>query len=111
MPAPLQMDNAFAYDTMAVRIPGIVRDIQATNPDYPPAIMRALDRLHDALVHDQSISTNELLVAPDYDDWQAAHQAQRAHDLLARYLRAAYHDHSAHISTSLYLSVLRAIRR
>ena len=77
MPVPLQMDNAFARDTMAKRIPGIVRDIQAVNADYPPAIMRALDHLHDALVHDQPIAINDLLSSPDYDAWHAAYQAQR----------------------------------
>jgi hypothetical protein len=43
---PLDMTNAFAFDTMTKRIPGIIRSVQAANADYPPSILRSLDRLH-----------------------------------------------------------------
>jgi uncharacterized protein with ATP-grasp and redox domains len=76
-PAPLTMDNTFARDTMADRIPGVLRDVQAAHPDYPLATQDALGRLHDALVNDQPITIAELLPAPDYNGWHAAYQAQR----------------------------------
>ncbi len=63
--------NAFAHHTMSQRIPGIIRDIQHNQPDYPPNIHKALNRLHDDLVNDAPIP-NLQLPAPDYDDWQPA---------------------------------------
>lgn len=70
-PAPIRTDssNAFAHRTIRVRIPAIIRETQALNPDYPASIQAALDDLHDALVDDAPIAMLDL-PAPDYDDWQ-----------------------------------------
>jgi hypothetical protein len=80
-PDPIRVggDNEFATDTMAVRVPGIIRQVQSMNADYPDAILRRLDRLHTALTGDEPIQMLELLPAPgpDYEDWQAAYHEQR----------------------------------
>ncbi|HVO69116.1 MAG TPA: ARMT1-like domain-containing protein [Aggregatilineaceae bacterium] len=80
-PDPIRVggDNAFATDTMAVRVPGIIREVQSMNADYPDAILRRLDRLHAALTGNEPIQMLELLPAPgpDYEDWQAAYREQR----------------------------------
>jgi uncharacterized protein with ATP-grasp and redox domains len=74
------MDNAFARETMAERLPGILRDVQTANADYPPAVLRALDQLHDALANGEPIlMLNASPVPPaDYDAWNAAYRTQRA---------------------------------
>jgi hypothetical protein len=80
-PDPLRTDiNAFAYDTMFERVPGIIRRVQAANADYPSSITHNLDRLHDALRNNDPISMLDSHPAPppDYALWQAAHQSQRA---------------------------------
>ena len=41
-PPPLDMTNAFAHRTMSERVPRILRVVLETNPDYPPAIQRAV---------------------------------------------------------------------
>ncbi len=49
-PKPIRTDgsDAFAAHTMRVRVPKIVRDTAARNPDYPAAILAALEQLaHD----------------------------------------------------------------
>jgi len=80
-PDPIRVgkDNAFASDTMAVRVPGIIREMQSMNADYPDAIQRRLDHLHAALTGNEPIQMLELLPAPgpDYEDWQAAYREQR----------------------------------
>jgi len=77
---PLTMDNDFAHLTMAVRLPKIIREVQAANPDYPPAIMDALDRLHAALERDEPVAMLDRLPAPapDYAEWLALWEEQRA---------------------------------
>jgi hypothetical protein len=72
-PAPIRTDtsNAFAHRTIGERVPAIIRETQALNPDYPAAIQDSLSRLHDALVSDAPIPPLDL-PAPDYDDWHAA---------------------------------------
>ena len=71
-PAPLRTDgsNAFAYHSMAVRVPGIIRETVARNSDYPPAIRADFERLHDELVTNAPL---HLLAppTPDYDLWAA----------------------------------------
>jgi hypothetical protein len=80
-PDPIRVgkDNAFASDTMAVRVPGIIRELQSMNADYPDAILRHLDQLHAALTGNQPIQMLELLPTPgpDYEDWHAAYREQR----------------------------------
>ncbi|NLX10744.1 MAG: protein-glutamate O-methyltransferase family protein [Chloroflexi bacterium] len=79
-PAPLRMDNDFGFKTMAVRVPAILRDVQAMNPDYSPAIMRSLDRLYNDLTANAPIPMLEPFPAPgaDHEAWQAAYDDQRA---------------------------------
>lgn len=69
-PASIRTDksNAFAHNTIRVRIPAIIRETQALNPDFPAPIQRSLDALHDALVNDAPIAMLDY-PAPDYDDW------------------------------------------
>jgi uncharacterized protein with ATP-grasp and redox domains len=61
---------------MSVRIPAIIREVQALNPDYPPEIQKALDAAHDELVNDAPIPMLAL-PAPDYDEWASDCLAHR----------------------------------
>ncbi len=69
-PAPIRTDasNAFAHRTIRERIPNIIREVQALNPDYPAPIQRALDRLRESMQNDEPVPMIDL-PAPDYDDW------------------------------------------
>ncbi len=62
--------NAFAHNTLRVRVPEIVSRTLAVNPDYPPAVRDALAALRDAMANDAPIAMIDL-PAPDYDDWTA----------------------------------------
>ncbi len=46
-PPPIRTDgsNAFAQQTMAVRLPEIIRETRRRNPDYPPEVLAALEAL------------------------------------------------------------------
>jgi len=72
-PAPLRSDqsNAFAHHSMSVRVPRILEQVSARNPDYPPSVHRALARLRD------EIAANALVPAlgfpaPDAAEWEPA---------------------------------------
>jgi hypothetical protein len=99
------MENAFAHATMSVRVPGILRTVQAVNPDYPPAIMREIDRLHDALTRDEPIRMLELL-APDYQGWEGAYQAQLARHAPLTWLNADWFF----AETFCYRHLVQAVR-
>jgi uncharacterized protein with ATP-grasp and redox domains len=73
LPPPVMTNatNPFAHHTMAVRVPGILDEIRALNPDYPPMIDDALRRLRDELVEDKPLRMLDLS-APDYEAWMAA---------------------------------------
>lgn len=60
--------NAFAHNTMKVRVPAIIRDVQALNSDYPPAIQMGLTRLAAELEHNALIPPLDKL-APDAAFW------------------------------------------
>lgn len=66
--------NAFAHHTMRVRLPAIVRETAARNPDYPPLIHDNLERLAAALESDAPIPMLER-PTPDYAGWAAQHAA------------------------------------
>jgi len=66
--------NAFAHNTMRVRVPAIVREAAARNPDYSPLIRDNLERLAVALESDAQIPLLER-PAPDYAAWAAQHAA------------------------------------
>jgi len=72
-PPPLRTDgsNAFAHYSMSVRVPKILDEVSARNPDYPPAIHDAVARLRD------DIRSNASLPAPafpaaDAGEWEPA---------------------------------------
>jgi uncharacterized protein with ATP-grasp and redox domains len=73
--------NIFAHNTMKVRVPRIIREVQELNPDYPTNIMRALDALRESLENDAPIPMIDL-PAPDYDDWLPNYQAHEGHTWL-----------------------------
>ena len=72
-PQPILTDasNPFANRTLRERLPAILRETRALNPDYSPQIHDNIQRLHDELMGDTKIRLIET-PAPDYDDWQAA---------------------------------------
>lgn len=65
--------NAFAHNTMKVRVPAIIREVAALNPDYPPEIHSALLRLAEDMENDQPIPLIDSL-APDYEAWDALYR-------------------------------------
>ncbi|HET6147527.1 MAG TPA: ARMT1-like domain-containing protein [Polyangia bacterium] len=72
-PAPLRTDesNAFAHYSMGVRVPKILEEVSARNPDYPPGVHRAVARLRDDIRADGPLP--ELgFPAPDATEWEAA---------------------------------------
>ena len=71
-PGALRTDgsNEFAHYTMKVRVPRIIEETQALNPDYPASIHRGLEALRTAIANDAPIPMLDL-PAPDYDDWAA----------------------------------------
>jgi hypothetical protein len=74
-PPPIRTDasNAFAQHTMAVRVPSIVRETAARNPDLAPGSLVALETLAHALESDARIPPPEP-DWPDYADWLAQWQ-------------------------------------
>ena len=70
-PAPIRTDgsNAFAHRSMTERVPGIIDDVIARNPDYAPAITDDLRALRDAIVEDAPLQLFEA-PAPDHDLWR-----------------------------------------
>ncbi len=76
-PSPILTNrtNWFGHDTIAVRVPGILRDIQQRNLDYPESIQQALNRLHDTITGDAPLQMLDF-PAPDYELW-AAYCAER----------------------------------
>jgi hypothetical protein len=73
--------NAFAHNTMKVRVPKIIREVQTLNPDYPDSIQRALAALCESLENDAPIPMLDL-PAPDYDDWLPRYTAHEGHTWL-----------------------------
>jgi hypothetical protein len=72
-PAPIRTNesNPFARYSMQVRVPKIIEEVQALNPDYPVPIQQALSRLRDSLLQNEPMPLLDL-PAPDYDDWAEA---------------------------------------
>ncbi len=107
-PEPIQLTNAFAYDTMSERVPGILREIIAKNPDYPPTIVHALTRLHDDLQSNAPIPMLDAhpVPPPDFDAWAAAYRAQQARVQPLTWL----HGDWFFAETFLYRHVIQAVR-
>jgi hypothetical protein len=75
-PSPIStMDNDFAFDTMDVRIPDILREVINNNPDYPVAITNNLQNLLSAI---SSGGTIQMLPgdAHDYASWLPQYEEQ-----------------------------------
>ncbi|WP_022834965.1 ARMT1-like domain-containing protein [Salisaeta longa] len=67
--------NAFAHRSMKARIPSIIDDVIARNPDRPPAVHDALRALRDAIRADAALTP---LRQPTPDaDWWAERLAER----------------------------------
>lgn len=78
-PRPLAMDNAFALHTMRERIPKILGDVLASNPDYPAPIRSAVQQLRQSVLDGAPIPMLDDEPAPpaDYAEWADAYRAQR----------------------------------
>lgn len=108
-PDPIRVEsNPFAHDTMSARVPRIVREIQAMNPDYSPVIMENLDRLHTALTTNQPIRMLDSypVPAPDYPDWAGAYHIQQENASPLTWLRAEWFF----AETFVYRQVIQAVR-
>lgn len=79
-PPPLRTDlsNAFAHNTIRVRLPAIVRETALLNLDYAPDILEALEKLALDLEGDAPIPTvddplwHEAINAHKNDTWQGS---------------------------------------
>ena len=78
-PAPIRTDqsNAFANNTMRVRLPAIIDDTIAANDDYPASIKRRLCRLRDELCAGAPIKQLDVESAGDVIEWAEALRRQR----------------------------------
>lgn len=78
-PAPIRTDhsNAFANNTMRFRLPAIIDETLALNPDFIPHILRRLSRLRNDIANSARIQDTELAPAGDTDAWSQALQRQR----------------------------------
>jgi uncharacterized protein with ATP-grasp and redox domains len=61
--------NAFARFSMAVRVPKILDEVIERNPDYPPAITRAVAALRDGIAGDAPLPPLAF-PAPDGAEWE-----------------------------------------
>ena len=78
-PAPIRTDesNAFANNTIRVRLPAIVDETIALNADYPRSITESLLKLRDLLVGGGRIAELDLNTWPDQAEWAAAIKRQQ----------------------------------
>ena len=78
-PPPIRTDesNAFANNTMRVRLPAIIDEVMALNPDYSPEVMRRLGWLGRGVAKGARISDIELAPANDAETWSRALDRQR----------------------------------
>jgi len=79
-PGPIRTDesNAFANNTMKVRVPEILQQTLDLNPDYSDSIKDRLKALRDAIANGDEIKPLDKLSAPDYDEWLVALENQRS---------------------------------
>lgn len=67
-PAPIStIDNDFAFNTMSVRIPDILRDVINHNPDYPLSVMKNLESLLKSIRDGDTVK----MLPPDAHDYAA----------------------------------------
>jgi uncharacterized protein with ATP-grasp and redox domains len=76
-PSPIRVgQNSFATRTMDTRIPKILRDVAAKNPDYPAQILDAIDQLRLDLENSAPIQMLSPLWADGYAAWEKEYQRQ-----------------------------------
>ncbi|MCY3780700.1 MAG: ARMT1-like domain-containing protein [Chloroflexi bacterium] len=78
-PPPIRTDhsNAFANNTMRVRLPAIIDETLALNPDYALSIRRRLAQLRDEIASGDVIRPLDIESAPDHAAWSRAIERQR----------------------------------
>lgn len=78
-PAPIRTDhsNAFANNTMRVRLPAIIDETIASNSDYPASIKQRLCQLRDDLAAGAHIKPLDPDSANDAAEWAGALERQR----------------------------------
>ena len=78
-PQPIRTDhsNAFANNTMKVRIPAIIEETIQLNPTYPDNIRNALSRLQSDVANGAVIPALDIQSAPDYEQWLNALEQQK----------------------------------
>jgi uncharacterized protein with ATP-grasp and redox domains len=78
-PEPIRTDesNAFANNTMKVRVPAIIADTLQLNPTYPDSIKAALDELQTAVASGNHIPALDIQAAPDYEQWLTVLEQQQ----------------------------------
>jgi damage control phosphatase ARMT1-like protein len=83
-PPPIRTDasNAFAHYSMRVRVPKILEEVSAHNPDYPASVHDAVARLRDDIARDAPLPPLGF-PAPDESEWQAAVDGRAGESWLA----------------------------
>jgi uncharacterized protein with ATP-grasp and redox domains len=78
-PEPIRTDesNAFANNTMKVRIPAIIADTLQLNPTFPDSIKASLIELQMAVAGGDRIPALDIQTAPDYEQWLTALEQQQ----------------------------------
>ena len=78
-PPPIRTDqsNAFANNTMRVRLPAIIDETINLNSDYPSDVTERLRRLRNEIASGARIDDMELCPAGDEEAWSSALQSQR----------------------------------
>lgn len=78
-PEPIRTDasNAFANNTMKVRIPDIIAETRDRNPDYPDRIKDKLTQLQARVASGERIPPLENKTAFDYESWLTALEQQQ----------------------------------
>ncbi len=76
-PPPIRVGkNDFATHTLDTRIPKILRDVETSNPDYPPQILNELAQVRGDLESSAPIPMLNKLTASDYEMWEREYQRQ-----------------------------------
>ena len=78
-PAPIRTDhsNAFANNTMRVRLPAIIDETIALNADYPRSMTDSMLKLRELLVCGGRIAGLDPKLTPDQAAWAAAIKGQQ----------------------------------
>lgn len=76
---PIRTDesNAFANNTMKVRLPAIIVDTLQLNPTYPDSIKASLTELQMAVANGNRIPALDIQTAHDYEQWLTALEQQQ----------------------------------